>query len=234
MNSKKENINIERFLRIFLDKWYITATAVVLCLILAFVYINFLKSDMYIASTTLYVIEDLSDKEGTSAETTALSVNEKLANDYKVIAVSNRVLTRVKKELPNAVISSKNVSVTAFPDSRILNLSVTDPDPTTAAAAANAITRVLIEEINDIVGKNNIKIIDNADGARTVSMNAKIVFVIFILLGILIGLVISVIMEITDTLVKGPSDIEERFDLPIIGLIPKHEMVGNINRKEQK
>ena len=236
MDSKSENIRIEKFLQIFLDKWYITVISTVLCLLIAFFYVNFIKSEKYIASTTLYVIEDLSEKEGTSAETTVLTVNEKLANDYKVIAVSNRVLNKVKKELPNAVISAGSVSVTASPESRILTLSVTDPVPETAAAAANTITDVLIGEINTLIGKDNIKVIDYAETpVNPVSLNLKVIFAVFILLGIILGLVLSVIIEITDTKVKGPTDIEERFDLPIIGLIPKHNSLqDDSDRGEHK
>lgn len=236
MNGKNENIRIEKFLRIFINRWYVTLISIVLCLVLAVLYISFFKSDVYVASTTLYVIEDLSEKATTASETTVLTANEKLANDYKIIALSNRVLNKVRHELPEAILGPGNVSVEAYPESRILNLSVADADPEMAAIEANAITDVLIEEINDIIGKDNIKIIDYADSpGRLVSFNMKAVLAIFVLLGIILGLVMSVIIEITDTKVKGPADIEERFDLPIIGLIPKHKFYqDDIGRKEQK
>lgn len=229
MENEKNSFGVEKIVKLFLEKWYIFVAFLALCLIACTVYYFAMVEEYYVAATTIYVTEEVTDEKN---ENTELMVNEKRAKDYKVIATSNRVLNKVREKFPSAVINPKNISVSEYPDTRIFMLSMKHENPHIAAAVVNEITKVMMSEVEDIISKNNIKIIDFAE-TPTVPRKGNIYkyYILAVIGALFLSLLVVLLFEIFDNKVKGPEDFSERFDFPIVGMIPKHEIYDDFEKR---
>lgn len=229
MEKEKNSFGIERIVKLFLEKWYIFVAFLGVCLVACSIYYFMVLDEYYVAATTIYVTEAVTDEKN---ENTELMVNEKRAKDYKVIATSNRVLDKVKVKFPNVTIRPADISVNEYPDTRIFKLSVKHINPYVAAEVANEITKIMIEEVEDIISKNNIKVIDFAKTPTTPQKGRVYVYYILaVVAAAFLSLLVVLVFEIFDNKVKGPEDFSERFDLPIVGMIPKHEIYDDFEKR---
>lgn len=223
--SKEQGLSAEKLVKLFIEKWYICLISIVLTMLAGMYFFVINAPATYTAYTTIYVTDETEEKNvGTAQESTALTVNEKLAKDYAIIARSNRVLNTVKENMPSLELPQSAISVKAYPDSRILEVSVTGKDPVLMAEAANKITEVLIREVSEIISKNNIQIIDLAAVPQQPNViSPKICLIASFLVGLILGILIILCAEIFDTKIKGPEDFKEHFDEPVLGVIPKYK-----------
>lgn len=229
METEKNSFGVEKIVKLFLEKWYIFVAFLALCLIACTVYYFAMVEEYYVAATTIYVTEEVTDEKN---ENTELMVNEKRAKDYKVIATSNRVLDKVKVKFPKVRIRPADISVDEYPDTRIFKLSVKHINPHIAAAVANEITKIMIEEVEDIISKNNIKVIDLAKTPTAPQKgNVYMYYMLAFVVALFLSLLVVLLFEIFDNKVKGPEDFSERFDFPIVGMIPKHEIYDNFEKR---
>lgn len=224
-NRKEQGLTAEKLMRLFIEKWYICLISVVVTMLAGMYFFVINAPATYTAYTTIYVTDETEEKNvGAAQESTALTVNEKLAKDYAIIARSNRVLNTVKANMPNLDMPQSAIGVKAYPDSRILEVSVTGKDPVLMAEAANEITEVLIKEVSEIISKNNIQIIDLASVPQQPNViNPKICLIASFLVGLILGVLIILCVEIFDTRIKGPEDFKEHFNEPVLGVIPKYD-----------
>lgn len=232
MDKEMSSFGIEKIIKLFFEKWCIFVALLVVCLLLCTVYCFAFLEEHYIAAATIYVTEEVQDDKN---ENTELMVNEERAKDYKVIATSNRVLDKVRTKYPNIDIKPGNVSVTEYPDTRIFEISVKDADPYNAATIVNEITRVMIDEVKDIISKNNIRVIDFAD-TPTVPVKGRIYvyYILAFIAAVFITLIVLLLFEIFDNKVKGPEDYNERFDIPILGMIPRYDIYDEYEKIKDK
>ncbi len=230
MDNEKTSLGIEKIIKIFLEKWYIFVALLVSCVAACTIYYFFVVEEYYVATTTIYVTEEVTDEKN---ENTELMVNEKRAKDYKIIATSNRVLGKVREKFPKVSINPANISVNEYPDTRIFKLSVKHGNPFVAATIADEITNVMIGEVEDIISKNNIKVVDYA-ATPTVPQkgNVYVYYVLAIVAALFLDLMVILLFEIFDNKVKGPEDYSERFDIPIIGMIPRHDTYDDYEKRK--
>lgn len=234
MDTKIESNSLERIVRLTLEKWYIAVACILVCIIAVITYISFATTDnfqayttMYVTNTSTYVNSTTGAATGTGTNTGELVVNEMLAKDYKQIAISDSVLSKASENLNKIPIDKQNISIIAFPDTRVLKLAVISGDASKASLIANEITDCLIEKIRELTGNDNIKIIDKAAVPQApISMPIQKYLILAVILGIIINIIIVLLFEIFDTKVKGPEDLKERFNIPILALIPKYDDNG--------
>ena len=232
MDNEMSSFGIEKIIKLFFEKWYIFVALLSACLVACTVYCFGFLREHYVAATTIYVTEEAKEDKN---ENTELIVNEERAKDYKIIATSNRVLDKVKYKYPDIHIKPSNVSVKEYPDTRIFEISVKDEDPYNAATIVNEITRVMINEVQDIISKNNIRVIDFAD-IPTVPVKGRIYvyYILALVAAVFVTLVIILLYEIFDNKVKGPEDYSERFDIPILGMIPRYDIYEDFEKIKEK
>ena len=224
MDGINDSINLEQIIRIVLRKWFVVAISLIVFTLAAAIYFLYLVEDTYEAFTTIFIYNE-SLVMNNQIEYSQVMTNEKLVKDYSVIAKSNRVLDKVRENLPTTIVNPKSITVEAVPDTRVLKLTVRDGNPYTAANIANETTRVLIEEAKDITNITNISVIDDA----VVPLEPKSVPVISYtlisaILGIVAGVGIILFLEMFDKTVKDLGELSEKFDIPVLALIPRFEL----------
>lgn len=202
--------------------WAIIAAAVV-CGGIAGIYTKMLITPQYKSTAMMYILS----KETTLTSLADLQIGSQLTVDYQVILGSRPVISSVISENQldltyeqlNSKITTDNPTGT-----RILTVTVTDPDPVLAKTLADSIASTASNYIGDIMEMVPPKIIEKGTIAeRPSSPNNKR----NILMGVLIGVVaacgvISVGVLMNDT-IRTEADVDKYLGLTVLASIPDWE-----------
>ncbi|HVH94332.1 MAG TPA: polysaccharide biosynthesis tyrosine autokinase, partial [Nocardioidaceae bacterium] len=137
---------------------------------------------------------------------------------------------------------SKEISATVVPDTVILEVSATDPQPRQAQLICQTVAKELTEFVNDLEtppGQRNApikaSIVDSANLPESpVSPQPIRNLAVAIVLGLLLGIGLAVLRELLDTTVKGHDDIAAITDTPVLGGIlfdsnaPKQPLLSDL------
>ena len=129
-------------------------------LVIMFAYTSFLVTPLYSASSMMYVMPDNSNSMNSST-LSDMQVGQQLTSDYSSMIKSRSFMEDVIKKL-NLTIDYQQllgkVEVTNPTSSRILQVTVNDPNPQTAADIANEMASVAESKLKEITGMQAIKI----------------------------------------------------------------------------
>ena len=123
-------------------------------LVIMFAYTSFLVTPLYSASSMMYVMPDNSNNMNSST-LSDMQVGQQLTSDYSSMIKSRSFMEDVIKKL-NLTIDYQQllekVEVTNPTSSRILQVTVNDPNPQTAADIANEMASVAESKLKEITG----------------------------------------------------------------------------------
>lgn len=179
-----------------------------------------LMTPMYESTTTMLVLTS----ETTLSSLSELQLGTQLTNDYEILTKSRAVLETVIENLNlNLGYEQLNnmVSISNPEDSRIMEITLTYPDPEEAKKIVDEIASVTSEFIGDQMEGIPPKIIDQGEvpsgpSSPSVSRNT--------LLGILLGIVVScgiiTVITVMDDTIKTEEDIEYYLGIPTLASVP--------------
>ena len=189
---------------------------------IAFSYTKFLVTPMYQSDTSIYILS----KQNNNGNVTYsdLQLGTQLTKDYSKLITSRRVMEGVINELDlEGTISAlqKSISVTNLTDTRIIQISVKNPDPVTAQILADEVrdqASVVIKEVMDIEAVN---IVDRANlPVNPVSPSLKKNVLIGAAVGFMLIAMIFVIQFLLDDSIKSTEDVEKYLGLSTLAVIP--------------
>lgn len=195
----------------------ITLTAVMVSGVVSF----FFLTPIYQASTQILINKSNSDQGNYNPADVQTSLQ--LINTYTVIIKSPAILDLVIKEMDLNMTSgqlSSKVTVSNENQSQVMNISVQDENPQTAAALANTIAEVFKEE--NIMKADNINILATAevvDGQSPIKPQPTLNIAIAMVVGLMAGVGLAFLLEYFDSTVKNEQDVEKNLGLPILGVI---------------
>lgn len=229
-----EELDLKELFEIFWHK-----KAQIILLILIFMVIGLIYSvgfitPMYTSSTTLVLVgtesassTDTQETEGIT--TTDITINSKLVSTYSELVKSKSILGQVISNLGIDVDEGelrKNIEVTAKEDTELIQISVSDENPTYAAKIANEIANVFKEKIaGEIYKIDNVHIVDQAEvESEPSNVNHMKDIVIFAFIGAVVAVMYVLIANMLDTTVKTQEDIEKSIKIPVLASIPMYDM----------
>lgn len=201
-----------------------------------FIFTKLVITPQYVSTVSLYVMNRQNAFQLTSSD---LSASTTLTSDVEVLATSRTVLEKVIEQFSldtTAAELAKQVTVNNPPNTRILEISALDPDPHTAKQIADAIADVSKEQIVDLMGIEQVNVIDygNVPGAPASPELIKNV-AIGAMAGALITIALIVIIFIYDDSIRTTEDVEKYLGISVLGAIPAGEFVQSTKgRKHQK
>ncbi|AZU64495.1 YveK family protein [Neobacillus mesonae] len=197
----------------------ITLVAAIISGIVSF----FVLTPIYQASTLILVNQTKNDQSIYSSG--EVQTNLQLINTYNGIIKSPAILDIVANELNlNMTAGQLNSKITVGSDngSQLVNLSVQDPNPKTAALIANKTAEVFQKEIVDIMHVDNVKILSQAvvgENPSPIKPQPLLNIAIALVVGLMAGVGIAFLLEYLDNTIKNEQDIEKELGLPILGVI---------------
>lgn len=196
----------------------------ILCAVATAAFSWLMLANTYTANVSMYVLANSSDEESArSSLSTDLSASQMITNDVAELIQSERVLNQAADQLgmTESELASYDIEVTNSTTTRLITISVTGDTPNSAAAIANGIantTNTVAQEIMDIAAVN---VIDQAEVPTSPSGPPRTMYVaVAFLAGIFIAIALVVIMDMVNTRIRKPEEIEELLEIPVIGRIP--------------
>ena len=211
----------------------ILATAF-LCGTAAFCYSKYMITPLYTSTASILFLT----KETTITSMADLQFGSQLKGDYSILLTSRSVLEQVIENMDlntsygalRGAISLENPA-----DTRIMRVSVTNPDPVMAKEIVNELAKVSVDFIGDMMSISPPRIIeegvvpttktspDNRDKATK---------------GFLIGLALSagivVLLTLMDDTIKNEEDIEKYLDIPMLASIPDRKDYVTSPKKKKR
>lgn len=189
----------------------------------AFAYSSFIVKPEFTSTTRIYVVNrNQGDKPGLTNQD--LQAGSYLVKDYREIILSQDVLEKVatdlKLELPPKGLASK-IKVTVPVDTRIVSISVTDRAPEEASRIANSLREVAAQKIISVTRVSDVTTLEEARPATSPSSpNIRRNTLVGFLAGAVVMFVTVLLVELLDTRVKRPEDIEDVMQIALLGVVP--------------
>lgn len=203
----------------------------ILCLAVIFAALSYAASvfvitPKYEATTTMIVSNSKNEQnqiEG-DVDINQINANRALVSTYSEIVkskgVADKVINNLKLDMDYGEFSQK-VSIEPVKDTQIISVKVVDTVPERSMDIANATSMVFKDSITKIMKVDNVQILDKANlPEKASSPNIKKNTAIGLILGFIIGVAISLFKELSDTTFKTTDDIQEAFDIPVLGMVP--------------
>lgn len=236
--QKIERIDLLPLVLALLRRWWLIAFCGLVMGGVAYVYTDNFITPMYRASVSIYV-NNVSESVTSSSEyyisSSNLATSQRLVTTYVNIITSNRVLSKVVEQSGLDLTVTKvrgMMSASAVDDTEMFNIYVTSSDPQLAAQVANAVAAVAPDEIADILEGSSTKIIDYAEvptSRYSPSYRTNTFY------GFLVGAVLAaayvILITLLDKRIKSEEDLEQRFELPVLGVIPSFDTGHKKNGK---
>lgn len=200
-------------------------------LVIMFAYTSFLVTPLYSASSMMYVMPDNSNSMNSST-LSDMQVGQQLTSDYSSMIKSRSFMEDVIKKL-NLTIDYQQllgkVEVTNPTSSRILQVTVNDPNPQTAADIANEVASVAESKLKEITGMQAIKIYEEAAVPdRPSSPSLKKNCALGLLAGLVLAMAVITILYLLDDTIKTEDDIEKYLGMTTLAVLPYN------GRKQQR
>ncbi|HEU8435815.1 TPA: capsular biosynthesis protein CpsC [Streptococcus pneumoniae] len=194
----------------------------------AFAYSTFIVKPEYTSTTRIYVVNrNQGDKPGLTNQD--LQAGTYLVKDYREIILSQdaleKVATNLKLDMPAKTLASK-VQVAVPADTRIVSISVKNKQPEEASRIANSLREVAAEKIVAVTRVSDVTTLEEARPATTPSSpNVRRNSLFGFLGGAVVTVIAVLLIELLDTRVKRPEDVEDVLKIPLLGLVPDFDKI---------
>ena len=216
-------IDVFQLLKILWKRKVLIALVAIVTGVVAFAYSSFIVKPEYTSTTRIYVVNrNQGDKPGLTNQD--LQAGSYLVKDYREIILSQDVLEKVatdlKLDLPSKGLASK-IKVTVPADTRIVSISVTDRAPEEASRIANSLREVAAQKIISVTRVSDVTTLEEALPATSPSSpNIRRNTMIGFLAGAVVMIVAVLLIELLDTRVKRPEDVEDVMQIALLGVVP--------------
>lgn len=205
------------------SRWKQILLAVLLMAAVFFVYGQFIARPMYASTSKLYVLS-----KSTSITSLAdIQMGANLTQDYLTVVTGRPVLEQVIRNLTlpeNYEELLDIVEVTNPSDTRILEITVKDPDPYRAKEITDEIAGISAAYIAEKMDQDPPNLIQSGytDG-EPVSLSTPKLTVIGAVIGLALILIVITVSYILDDSITTPEDLEKKLGLHVLATLPMDE-----------
>lgn len=219
----EETISLKEIFEVIKDRFLLIVLFVLGTALLAAIISYFLLIPKY-ESTSQFIVNQ-SKEEMTQYSVNDIRSNVELINTYEVIIKSRAILDDVVAQLDldysSAVLENK-IRVSSAQNPQVVNVTVTDEDPTMAVNIANATVKIFQQKVPELMNVDNVQILTEAvisPNPTPVSPKPKLNIAIGIVLGGMLGVGLAFLLEYLNTQIETEQDVEKHLALPVLGAI---------------
>ncbi len=157
----------------------------------------------------------------------AVMTNFQYANTYSDMIYSDVVLETVIDELgmkTTAKEFSKSIKVTSKKESQVITITAENSDYPMAVDTVNKLSTVFKDQVLQIMKVDNVELFPPTKAKpdpQPVHPKPILFAVVGLLTGIILGLTISVLLKVFSNTITSQSDIEQLFNIQVIGVVSK-------------
>lgn len=217
-----------------LDKiWLIIAVTLVTgCAAACFT--HFFITPTYKSTSGMLVIS----KETTLTSLADLQLGSQLTNDYKVLITSRPVLEKVIENLEMDMTYQglkETIEIQNPSNTRIINITVTMPEPELAKAVVNELTKVAADFIGDQMEVAPPNIFEEGQlPAGKSSPNMVKNTLLGMILGAFLICAVIIVLELLNDSVQTEEDIERYLGIPTLAVVPARGLDSKSSKKRKR
>ena len=183
----------------------------------------FVLTPQYKSTAMVYILS----KETTLTSLADLQIGSQLTKDYKIIVTSRRVLNQVIEDMELSLTYKElveKVTIDNPQDTRILSISVEDPDPAMAKLIADKIAVTSSDYIGDIMEMVPPKLIEEGEVPilKSSPSNTKNALIGGFIGAVLVCGFITVNVILNDT-IRTEEDVTKYLGLSVLASVPERE-----------
>ncbi len=221
-NEEIEIDLFELFMELKRKIWVILGVAV-LCAGAAGAFSAFVLTPQYTSTAMVYILS----KETTLTSLADLQIGSQLTKDYKIIVTSRPVLEDVIEGLElNTTYKDlkKKITIDNPADTRILSISVMDPDPQMAKAIADKIAGTASDYVGDIMEMVPPKLIEDGEVPllKTSPSNTKNALIGGLVGALVVCGAVTARVVLNDT-VRTEEDVTRYLGLTVLASVPQRK-----------
>lgn len=218
-----------------LSNWLMIGISTILVALIAFCISKFIMTPQYTSTSQMYVFT----KSTSLTNLTDLQMSTNLTNDYKVVVTGRPVLEQVIKNLSltdETYASLGNRIVVNNPaNSRILEITVTHPDPKMAKKIADAIADVSRAFISEKMDQDAPSVLQYGYVSKEpVSPNIVMNTILGAAIGAFLAIAIVIISYLLNDTIMTADDIERKLGMHVLGTLPLEDMEYDGKKKKPK
>ena len=185
---------------------------------------------VYRCGFTAYINNQQSQIDKNIVTSSDLVAAQQLTKTYGFIIQSNTVLSASLKAIQSDIAFEdfkKMVNTEIKDETELISVYVKNQDPDMAYQLANAVAKTAPKYMSQIVEGSSMKIVDYPEPTVTRYGPSYVKYgVVGFLFGVLLIMIKTIIFFFQDDRVKSDQQIEESFDIPILGIIPNGTSIG--------
>ena len=201
----------------------------------AYAFSRFVLTEQYESTTRIYILNRQNDNALTYSD---VQLGTQLTKDFTEIVKSRYVLDKViatcgLTESSGALAS--RISVVTKSDTRIIAITVTDPDPARAQYVADEVRKEAADRIKSVMDIEAVNVVDEANLPTYPSAPIKRNWAfVGALIGAFICAVVILVRFMMDDTVKTSEDVERYLGLSTLGMIPSRDLEEKNKKKKKK
>ena len=216
------------------NNWVMIVISTILVALIAFCISKFIMVPQYTSTSQLYVFT----KSTSITNLADLQTSANLTNDYKVVVTGRQVLEQVienlKLEEETYGSLCGRVAVNNPSNSRILEITVTDPDPAMAKKIADEIADVSGAFISEKMDQDPPSVLQYGYVAKNaVSPNTMMNTVLGAAIGAFLAMAIVIISYLMNDTIMTAEDIERKLNMHVLGSLPLEESEYDGKKKKK-
>ena len=233
-----QQLDFRAISHLLLSKWKWIVIAVVIGALIGGGIATFLMPEKYTTHVKMYVsnITQAADKQSSNdASYGNLTAAERLALTYVDILENRATLERVIPKLSRSLSVQELADMISFkniPQTALMYITVTADSPQFAAEVCNAMAEVAPEVLSSVVGAGSVKVIGRAGNGGKTSPNVTRAVMIGAVAGLALTVVFLVARQMLDTTVKTASELKERLQVPVLGVVPEFERAAGKKKRK--
>jgi capsular polysaccharide biosynthesis protein len=217
-----------------LDHWKMVLLSAILVAAMAFLYSKYLMTPQYESTSQLYVLS-----KSTSITSLAdIQMGSNLTNDYMVVVNGRPIIDKVIENLGldetyDTLVGK--ITLNNPTDSRILEITVTDPDPQRAKLIADEMAEVSSAFISEKMDQDPPSIIQYgyADGSQ-VSPSVRKKTVVGGMTGAFLAIAVIVVIFLLNDTIMDQEDVEKKIGINLLGTVPLEQQDDKERKKRKK
>lgn len=225
-----EEINLIEVFNIFLRKWWLIVTLMIIGATAAYMYTDLFIQPTYETDGSFYVnVETQQVHNDEAVSSGKLNANQRLAITYTELLKSRTFLEEVSEQLGKDLKSVYTVqriksmlNVQAVNETEIIGLKVTGNDPDDIYQILNCIMANAPDKIINTVGGGSVTMVDIPYVPdHPVGPNKTKNTLVGAIIGFVISALMVFLMELFDTHIKSAEEMRTRYSEPMLGEIPQ-------------
>lgn len=221
INKDEVEIDLSQVFKLLKKSLRLIIVCALLGAVIAFAFTMFFIEKKYSSQARIYLIPRITEQG--IVDSSAVSTNSKLVNNYVSLMKGENILSKVaeKLELTSVDEVKRSLSITNEANTEIIAVTATTNNPTKSKQIAEATVSIFYSEMKENLKIDNMTTVDSPkinNGA--VSPNKKTNTVIGALVGILLSCGFIFLKYILDKRLRNRTEAENFLNIPVLAEIP--------------